>query len=180
LKTYNILFLCTHNAARSIIAEVLANSHISKKFHGYSAGSHPKATINPFAIEIAMDCLYPLDKLRTKNWEEFGSFQSPKMDFIITICADVVTRRQPYWPGNPVVANWSFSDPTLVEGTEEKIRKEFKLFKVEIQRRLDILASIPFHKLDQEALQAMHTPNKESQVLPLRLNEIRNGLGFLP
>lgn len=180
MKIYNILFLDTHNAARSILAEVLANSHISKKYKAYSAGSNPSIQINPFALEIAMDCLYPLEKLRNKSWNEFAKKDAPKMDFIINIHEDADNNYTPYWPGNPITANWSFADPMAAKGSEERIRKEFKIIKTELQRRLDILSAIPFEKLDQDSLNAIHSQKKDNLRLPITLNEIRNGLGFLP
>lgn len=156
MKTYNILFLCTHNSARSIIGEIIANTHISKKFVGYSAGSHPSDSVNPFALEIADECGYPRDSLRTKLWNEFATFESPKMDFIIVVCEGPVVSGQPYWPGSPVIASWVFEDIALIQGSEELKRRAFKKVKVELQRRLDILSSLPESSLTEETLQLIH------------------------
>jgi len=156
LKTYNILFLCTHNSARSIIGEIIANTHISKKFIGYSAGSHPIESVHPLALEIADEYGYPRDQLRSKLWNEYASFESPKMDFIIVVCEGPVVSGQPYWPGNPINASWGFEDIALIQGSEELKRRAFKKVKVELQRRLDILSSLPESSLTEETLQLIH------------------------
>jgi arsenate reductase len=159
LKKYNILFVCEHNSARSIIAEIVANTHISKKFIGYSAGYIPGEFINPFALEIAQEGSYPLEKLFNKSWQEFASFEAPQMDFIIDLCPNKTYSEKPYWPGNPILASWGFEDPTMIEGSDELKRRVFKSVKIELQRRLDIVASLPKDSLDQKTLQWIDQKN---------------------
>jgi protein-tyrosine-phosphatase len=160
LKKYNILFLCKHNASRSIIGEVLANTNIGKKFVGYSAGSEPAEQISIYAQEIAQECGYPVERLRCKNWQEFAQYDSIKMDIIITLNDDSKDKSEtisPYWPGNPIIATWNFDDPSLVDGSDEIKRRAYKKVKIELYRRLDILASLPSSALTQEILELIHT-----------------------
>jgi len=156
LEKYNILFVCEHNSARSIIAEIVANTHISKKFIGYSAGYTPGEFVNPFALEIAKECGYPLEKLFNKGWQEYASFEAPNMDLIIDLYQNKNRLERPYWPGNPILASWGFEDPAIIAGSDELKRRVFKSVKVEIQRRLDIVSSIPKASLDQKTLQLIH------------------------
>jgi protein-tyrosine-phosphatase len=155
LKKYNILFVCEHNSARSIIAEIVANTHISKKFVGYSAGYIPSEHVNPFALEIAQECGYPLEKLFNKGWQDYASFEAPRMDFIIDLCQNKNYSERPYWPGNPISASWGFEDPAIIQGSDELKRRVFKSVKVEIQRRLDIVASLPIDSLNQKTFELM-------------------------
>jgi len=155
LDKYNILFLCSANSARSIIGEVLANTHISRKFVGYSAGASTEPSLNPLAIEIADDIGYPIETLKSKHYSEFTSYESVKMDFIITVCDTSIFSIEPYWPGNPIIAQWRFTDPALVTGSIEVRRRAFNNIKIELQRRLDILASLPKSSLNFEQLQIM-------------------------
>lgn len=160
MKKYNILFLCKHNASRSIIGEVLANAHISRKFVGYSAGIDPDGEVSIYAKEIAQECGYPVESLRCKSWDEFAQYDSIKMDIIITVCDMANEARgsiSPYWPGNPITAKWSFEDPSLVNGSTELKRRAYKKVKLELHRRLDILASLPSSALTQEILELIHS-----------------------
>lgn len=159
MKKINILFLCKHNASRSIIGEVLANTHIGKKLVGYSAGSEPVGQISIYAQEIAQECGYPIESLRSKNWHEFAQYDSIKMDIIITVGETQDDKSEditPYWPGNPIVVNWNFDDPSLIEGSEELKRRAYKKVKIELHRRLDILSSLPSSALTQEILELIH------------------------
>lgn len=154
MKTYNILFLCTHNSARSVIGEALASSDPSKKFVGYSAGSTPGTRVNPFAVEIAEALGYPTDKLRSKSWDEFAATGAPKMDFIITVCDNAAGEVCPVWPGNPATAHWGFPDPSQVEGSDEAKRQAFKDVMVGLRKRIELLAALPIEKLDKMSLQS--------------------------
>lgn len=157
MKQYNILFLCTHNSARSVLGEALASTHLSGKFIGYSAGSTPGTSINPFARELAVEMGYDEGKLHSKSWDEFALPDAPKMDFIITVCDNAAGEVCPVWPGNPATAHWGFSDPSLVQGTDEDKRREFKATMIGLKKRIDILASMPLDKLDSMSLKAIHT-----------------------
>lgn len=154
MKTYNILFLCTHNSARSVIGEALASTQTNGKFIGYSAGSTPGTSVNPFAREIAVDLGYPVDKLRSKSWDEFALPDSPKMDFIITVCDNAAGEVCPVWIGNPVTAHWGFPDPSQVEGSDEDKRKAFKDVMLGLRKRIQLLADLPLDRLDQMSIQA--------------------------
>lgn len=115
MKKYNILFLCTHNSARSILGEALATTHPSGLFVGYSAGSSPGTSVNPFAAELTKEMGYDQSLLRSKSWDEFALPDSPKMDFIITVCDQAAGEQCPYWPGQPMTAHWGFPDPSAVD-----------------------------------------------------------------
>ena len=151
-KTYNVLFLCTGNSARSIIAEVLLNQLGKGKFKGYSAGSHPSGKVNPFSLELLQAAGYPTDGLRSKNWEEFAGAGSPAMDFIITVCDNAAGEVCPVWPGKPITAHWGVADPAAVEGSDEQKRAAFREAATILRRRIDLLVNLPIVKLDELAL----------------------------
>lgn len=151
-KTYNVLFLCTGNSARSIMAEALVTTMSKGRFQGFSAGSKPGGTVNPFAIEQVRKTGYQVDKLRSKNWDEFASPGAPHMDFIITVCDNAAGEVCPYWPGHPATAHWGFEDPAAVEGTDEQKRAAFeKIFK-QIVARMNSFVSLPMPVLDKYAI----------------------------
>ncbi len=154
MKRYNILFLCTHNSARSILGEALASTHSSNRFTGYSAGSSPGGIVNPFAQEIALKLGYPESKLRSKNWDEFAMPEAPKMDFIITVCDNAAGEVCPVWPGKPVTAHWGFPDPSQAQGSDDEKRRAFREVMQGLSRRIDALAVLPLERLDQMSLQA--------------------------
>jgi arsenate reductase len=154
MKTYNILFLCTHNSARSVIGEALASTQTNGKFIGYSAGSTPGTSVNPFAREMAVALGYPVDKLRSKSWDEFALPDSPKMDFIITVCDNAAGEVCPVWIGNPVTAHWGFPDPSQVQGSDDEKRKAFKDVMLGLSKRIQLLADLPLDRLDQMSIQA--------------------------
>jgi len=148
MKPYNILFLCTHNSARSILGEALASTHASGRFVGYSAGSTPDTKVNPFAAEITLNLGYAANKLRSKNWDEFAQPDAPKMDFIITVCDNAAGEACPIWPGNPATAHWGFADPSQISGGDEEKRQAFKDIMTGLKKRIDMLAALPLEKLD--------------------------------
>jgi protein-tyrosine-phosphatase len=154
VKQYNILFLCTHNSARSVIGEALASTHQSGKFVGFSAGSTPGTKVNPFAAEIAKELGYSEDKLRSKSWDEFALPNAPQMDFIITVCDNAAGEVCPFWPGKPTTAHWGFEDPSQAQGTDDEKRQAFRAVMIGLKKRLDILAELPFDTLDSLSLQA--------------------------
>jgi protein-tyrosine-phosphatase len=158
MKQYNILFLCTHNSARSVLGEALASTHPSGLFVGYSAGSTPGTAVNPIAKDIAVAELgYDESKLRSKSWDEYGLPNAPKMDFIVTVCDNAAGEQCPFWPGNPATAHWGFPDPSQVQGSDLDKRRAFNEVKNGLQKRLDILASMPLDKLDSMSLKEVHT-----------------------
>ncbi len=153
MKTYNILFLCTHNSARSILGEALASTDPSGKFIGYSAGSTPGGKVNPFAEELALQLGYAADKLRSKSWDEFAGPDAPAMDFIITVCDNAAGEICPIWPGKPATAHWGFPDPSQVQGDDDAKRQAFREVMVGLKRRIELLAALPLDKLDAISLQ---------------------------
>ncbi len=157
MKPYNILFLCTHNSARSVIGEALASTHPSGKFIGFSAGSTPGTSVNPIAADIAEELGMVRSQLKSKSWDVYGEPDAPKMDFIITVCDNAAGEICPFWPGQPVTAHWGFPDPSQVQGTELEKRKAFNEVKNGLKKRLDILAALPLEKLDSMSLREIHT-----------------------
>ena len=154
MKTYNILFLCTHNSARSILGEALASTHSSGRFIGYSAGSTPGGKVNPFAAELALSMGYPETKLRSKSWDEFAAPGAPQMDFIITVCDNAAGEACPVWPGHPATAHWGFPDPSAVAGSDDAKRHAFMDVMSGLQKRIDLLAALPLDTLDRLSSQA--------------------------
>lgn len=152
-KVYNVLFLCTGNSARSIMAEALVTIMGKGRFRGFSAGSKPGGKVNPFAIEQVRKTGYPVDNLRSKSWNEFAAPGTPHMDFIITVCDNAASEVCPYWPGHPATAHWGFEDPAAVEDTDDEKRAAFeKIFK-QIMVRMNTFVSLPLHMLDKHAIQ---------------------------
>ena len=156
MKQFNILFLCTHNSARSVLGEALASTHSSGKFVGYSAGSTPGTSVNPFARELALQMGYDESLLRSKSWDEFGLPDAPKMDFIITVCDNAAGEVCPYWPGKPVTAHWGFPDPSQVMGSDDDRRRAFKEVMIGLKKRIDLLADMPLELLTSLSLQEIH------------------------
>ncbi|MEI7565410.1 MAG: arsenate reductase ArsC [Burkholderiaceae bacterium] len=157
MKPYNILFLCTHNSARSVIGEALASTHPSGKFIGFSAGSTPGTSVNPIAADIAEELGMVRSQLKSKSWDVYGEPDAPKMDFIITVCDNAAGEQCPFWPGQPATAHWGFPDPSQVQGTDLEKRKAFNEVKNGLKKRLDILAALPLDKLDSMSLREIHT-----------------------
>jgi arsenate reductase (thioredoxin) len=155
MQKLNVLFLCTHNSARSVLGEALASTHPSGKFVGYSAGSSPGTSVNPFARELALEMGYDQSKLRSKSWDEYGLPEAPKMDFIITVCDNAAGEVCPYWPGKPATAHWGFPDPSQVQGSDEEKRKAFREVMMGLKKRIDQLADMPLENLDPTTLKKM-------------------------
>jgi protein-tyrosine-phosphatase len=149
----NVLFLCTGNSARSILAEAYLNSAAKGRFVAYSAGSKPAGQVNPFALELLQKNRIDTRGVRSKNWDEFASSDSPKMDFVFTVCDNAAAEPCPYWPGQPVTAHWGVPDPAAVEGADEVKRRAFHLAFNELSRRINLFLSLPVDKLDRIALQ---------------------------
>ena len=152
-KHFNVLFLCTGNSARSIIAEAIVNSVGDDRFVGYSAGSHPTGTVNPLAMEELTRLRIPTDGLRSKGWDEFASPGAVPLDFVITVCDQAAGEMCPAWPGQPITAHWGMADPAAVEGPDEDKRKAFHEVAVMMKRRIDIMRSLPLASLDRLAIQ---------------------------
>lgn len=152
-KPYNVLFLCTGNSARSILAEALLNSLAGDRFHASSAGSHPTGAVNPLAVEELSRLRIPTDGLRSKSWEEFARPGALVMDFVITVCDNAAGEVCPAWPGQPITAHWGMPDPAAVEGSDEVKRKAFHDVSVMMKRRIDIMRSLPLESLDRLAIQ---------------------------
>lgn len=152
-KVYNVLFLCIGNSARSIMAEALVTTMGKGRFRGFSAGSHPGGTVNPFAVEQVAASGYPMDQLRSKSWDEFGAPDAPHMDFIFTVCDNAAGEACPFWPGHPLTAHWGFEDPAAATGTDEEKRAVFhKVFR-QIMTRMNIFVSLPLNMLEKNAIQ---------------------------
>ena len=153
---HNVLFVCTGNSARSIIAEACIN-HLPighGKFTGYSAGSHPKGQVHPMALAVLNAAGIRTDGLRSKSWDEFAAPGAPQMDFIFTVCDNAAGEQCPYWPGQPVTAHWGIPDPAAVTGTEAEQRHAFVEALAQMRRRIEMFASLPLEKLDPLALRA--------------------------
>jgi len=147
-KTYNILFLCTGNSARSILGEILATTLSHGKFVGYSAGSKPTGFVHPMAMRIAKELGYPLEILHSKSWDQFGTDGAPKMDFIITVCDSAAGEECPYWPGHPATAHWGFPDPASVVGGDEEKWQAFKKVEIGLRNRIELLMDLSVDQLD--------------------------------
>ncbi len=154
-KILNVLFLCTGNSARSILAESMLNSMAVGKgrFRAFSAGSHPSGQVNPFAIELLEKNHLPTDDLRSKSWDEFAQPGAPELDFVFTVCDNAAGEVCPVWPGQPMTAHWGVPDPAAVEGGDETKRKAFFVAFNQLQNRISLFANLPIDKLDRLSLQ---------------------------
>ncbi len=151
-RVFNVLFLCTGNSARSILAEAILNTLGKGRFRGFSAGSHPAGRVNPFAIEFLQAQGMQVADLRSKNWDEFATPGAPKMDFIFTVCDNAAGEVCPVWPGQPVSAHWGIEDPAAVEGTDEDKRRAFSHAASLMNRRIALFSSLPLEKLKGMAI----------------------------
>jgi len=150
---YNVLFICTGNSARSIMAEAILNQLGGGRFRAYSAGSQPAGAVNPMAIELLARNRFPTETLRSKNWSEFSAPDAPSMDFVLTVCDKAAGEVCPVWPGQPMSAHWGVEDPVAVEGDEAHRRKAFSDAFMILNRRIAIFLSLPLDKLDRLSLQ---------------------------
>lgn len=151
---YNVLFLCTGNSARSILAEAILNKIGGTKFTAYSAGSQPKGEVYPQAIALLQRLGLPTEGLRSKGWDEFALPNSPHLDFVFTVCDNAANEVCPVWPGQPMTAHWGVPDPAAAEGSEAEITKAFRDAYLTLQRRIELFANLPVEKLDRMALKA--------------------------
>jgi arsenate reductase (thioredoxin) len=153
-RAYNVLFLCTGNSARSILAESLLNHWGKGRFRAFSAGSFPRGQVHPMAIELLKRMNLPAEGLRSKSWDEFASPGSPPIDFIFTVCDNAAGEVCPIWPGKPMTAHWGIADPAAAEGTETEKASAFRKAMKELETRIKLFTSLPLDSLDALALQA--------------------------
>ncbi|MCG5242538.1 arsenate reductase ArsC [Azospirillum doebereinerae] len=151
--THRVLFLCTHNAARSVMAECLLRRWGAGRFDVHSAGSHPSGTINPHTLATLRAFNHKTDGLRSKSWEEFAQPGTPALDFVFTVCDQAAGELCPVWPGTPLTAHWGVEDPSAATGSEEKILRAFRRAYVELESRIKIFSSLRVEALDKLTLQ---------------------------
>jgi len=152
-RIYNVLFLCTGNSARSILAESLLNHWGDGRFRAFSAGSFPKGQVHPMALELLKRTNLPTQNLRSKSWEEFAAAGAPELDFIFTVCDNAAGEVCPVWPGKPMTAHWGIADPAAVAGTDGDKASAFRKAFKELETRIKPFANLPFASLDQLKLQ---------------------------
>ena len=150
-NTYNVLFLCTGNSARSILAEAILNREGKGHFRAFSAGSHPKGEVHPMALQTLDEMGFLTDGYRSKSWEEFAQSGSPELDFVFTVCDNAAGEVCPIWPGQPMTAHWGIEDPAAVEGEEQ--RRAFHTAFFALQRRIELFLALPFDSIDELSLQ---------------------------
>ncbi|ABE40643.1 protein tyrosine phosphatase [Rhodopseudomonas palustris BisB5] len=153
-RIFNVLFLCTGNTARSILAESILRKDGAGRFNAFSVGSQPKGTVNPLALKVLADSNYPTDQLRSKSWLEFAAPDAPVMDFVFTVCDNAAGEACPLWPGQPMTAHWGIDDPAAVEGSDiEKERAFVQAFRF-MKNRISVFTALPIKRLDGVALGA--------------------------
>jgi arsenate reductase len=150
----NVLFLCTGNSARSVIAEALLGTLGQGRFNAFSAGSQPAGRVQPIAIELARELGYPVERLRSKSWDEFAEPGAPVIDMVITVCDSAAAETCPIWPGHPATAHWGVEDPAAVEGDDVTRRRAFVAAMATLRRRVELLVALPLEKLDRLTTQA--------------------------
>lgn len=151
---YKVLFLCTGNSARSIMAEALLTRHGAGRFHAYSAGSNPTGNVNPHAIDLLRRMNFNTDFARSKDWEEFSKQNAPKLDFVFTVCDNAAGEACPVWPGQPMTAHWAVPDPAAVTGSEAEIALAFSEAFRMLENRISIFTSLPLDRIDRLSLQS--------------------------
>jgi arsenate reductase len=153
-RIFNVLFICTGNSARSIMAEAILNHLGRGRFKAFSAGTHPRGALHPMTAEVLRDQRYARDGLRSKSWAEFGRPEAPRMDFVFTVCDQAAGEACPAWPGQPITAHWGFADPAAVTGDRETQRRAFFNAERQIVTCIRLFLSLPFDKLDRLSLQS--------------------------
>jgi len=153
-RVYNVLFLCTGNSARSILAESVLSQDGRGRFRAFSAGSHPKGAVNPIALKVLERAGYPATGFRSKSWDEFAAPGAPVMDFVFTVCDQAAGEACPFWPGQPMTAHWGIEDPAAVEGTELEKEAAFVAALRYMKNRINAFAALPIASLDRLALGA--------------------------
>lgn len=154
MPEYNVLFLCTGNSARSVLAEAFLNAEGKGRFHAYSAGSFPKGAVHPCALKLLEQIGLPTAGLRSKSWDEFAAPGAPRLDFIFTVCDNAAGEVCPVWPGQPVTAHWGIPDPAAVDGSEAEKMQAFRETLRLLENRLRLFMALPFEKLDRLKLQS--------------------------
>lgn len=150
----NVLFLCTGNSARSILAEAWLNAAGAGRFKAFSAGSHPGGTVNPFALELLSKRRVSTEGLRSKSWDEFAVPGAPELDFVFTVCDSAAAEACPHWPGQPMTAHWGVPDPAAVQGSDEAKRRAFLAAFTTLSARINLMLALPLEKLDRLSLKA--------------------------
>lgn len=153
-RTYNVLFLCTGNSARSIMAEAILNWRGKPRFTAFSAGSHPTGKVNPEALRQLRRCHLAAEDYRSKSWDEFSGPNAPKIDFVFTVCDNAAREACPIWPGQPMTAHWGISDPAAVAGTPEQVERAFREAYVALDRRICLFLALPIDTLGKLAIQS--------------------------
>jgi len=153
-KTYHVLFLCTGNSARSILAEAILGRLGGRRFQVHSAGSHPKGEVHPMALEVLRERDYDTTPFRSKSWDEFAKPGAPALDFVFTVCDNAAGEACPVWPGQPMTAHWGVEDPAAFEGPEDKQRWVFRRAYLELERRIELFTNLSIESLDRLSLQA--------------------------
>lgn len=151
-RVYNVLFLCTGNSARSILAEAMLNKLGQGRFRAFSAGSQPKPDVNPMALQVLRETDHAIEGLRSKSWDEFAGPNAPVMDFVFTVCDNAAGEACPYWPGQPVTAHWGIEDPAAVGGSEMERKAAFVTAQRYLKNRIAAFVALPIASLDQVAL----------------------------
>jgi len=152
-RVYNVLFLCTGNSARSIIAETILNRYDAGRFRAFSAGSHPKGRVHPYTLDLLRKLNFDVSGFRSKNWNEFTGADKPPLDFVFTVCDNAAGEACPFWPGQPMTAHWGVPDPAAATGSEAEIRLAFAdAFRI-LSNRISVFVNLPLRSLDQMTLQ---------------------------
>jgi arsenate reductase (thioredoxin) len=149
---YNVLFLCTGNSARSIMAEAILNRKGRANFTAYSAGSHPSGAVRPEAIRQLESARLPVDGLRSKSWDEFATSDAPRLDFVFTVCDSAAKESCPFWPGQPMTAHWGIPDPAAVQGSEKDIERAYREAFMTLDRRITLFLCLPLATIDKLAI----------------------------
>jgi protein-tyrosine-phosphatase len=152
MEPYNVLFLCTANSARSILAEAILNQIGEGRFRAFSAGSYPRGSVNPAAIDVLRSLGHPVEDLRSKSWDEFAQPDAPKLDFVFTVCDNAAGEVCPIWPGQPMTAHWGIPDPAAVEGSDAEIHAAFFDAYRQLKNRISLFTALPIASIDRLSL----------------------------